>query len=144
LDEAVNREERINDNITELIAREKNDPVASFLGMSMQELSPGYARIAMEVKPEYLNFQGLVFGGIIMALADQAFGYGCNSIYYPSVATQFNTHILAAAQTGDRLIAECRVVKSGRRVGLSEITVTNQEGKLIAKATGTSIPAGEQ
>ena len=34
----------------------------------------------------------------------------------------------------------CRVVWSGRRVGVSEITVTNQDGKLIAKATGTTIP----
>jgi acyl-coenzyme A thioesterase PaaI-like protein len=37
-------------------------------------------------------------------------------------------------------MAECRVVKSGRRVGISEMMVTNQEGKLIAKATGTTIP----
>ena len=42
----------------------------------------------------------------------------------------------------DELISECRVVTSGRRVGVSEITVTNQDGKLIAKATGTTIPVG--
>ena len=125
MDEAVNRGEIINSNIEKLKNWVKDDPIASFLGMSLLELSPGYARIAMEVRPEYLNFQGLVFGGIIMSLADLAFGYGCNSIYYPSVATQFNTHILAAAHTGDRLIAECRVVRSGRRVGLSEITAVS-------------------
>jgi hypothetical protein len=31
-------------------------------------------------------------------------------------------------------------VRSGRRVSIAEMTVTNQEGKLIAKATGTTIP----
>jgi len=40
----------------------------------------------------------------------------------------------------DELTAECRVVKNGRRAGVSEITVTNQDKKLIAKATGTTIP----
>ena len=43
-------------------------------------------------------------------------------------------------EIGDELTAECRVVKSGRRAGISEMTVTNQAGKLIAKATGTTIP----
>jgi len=32
------------------------------------------------------------------------------------------------------------VIKSGKRVCISEMTVTNQDGKLIAKATGTTIP----
>jgi acyl-coenzyme A thioesterase PaaI-like protein len=40
----------------------------------------------------------------------------------------------------DELTADCRVLKSGRRVGISEMVVTNQDGKLIATATGTTIP----
>jgi acyl-coenzyme A thioesterase PaaI-like protein len=31
-------------------------------------------------------------------------------------------------------------LRKGRRVDIAEMTVTNQEGKLIAKATGTAIP----
>ena len=130
------------DGVAELRAREKSEPIASFLGMKLLELSPGYARVAMKLKPEYLNFNGLIFGGIIMAVADQAFAYASNSLAFPSLASQFNIHLVAGAEVGDELIAECRVVKSGRRVGLSEMTVTNKEGKLIAKATGTTIPVG--
>ncbi|MFC1902730.1 PaaI family thioesterase [Chloroflexota bacterium] len=130
------------DGVAELRAREKSEPIASFLGMNLLELSPGYARVAMKLKPEYLNFNGLIFGGIIMAVADQTFAYASNSLSFPSLASQFNIHLVAGADVGDELIAECRVVKSGRRVGLSEMTVTNQDGKLIAKATGTTIPVG--
>ena len=130
------------DNVAELRDRAEKEPIASFLNMRILELNPGYAKIAMRLIPEHQNFNGLVFGGIIMAVADQAFAYGCNSIMFPSIASQFNTHFISAAKVGDELIAECRVVKGGKRVGLSEITVTNQEGKLIAKATGTSIPVG--
>jgi acyl-CoA thioesterase len=43
---------------------------------------------------------------------------------------------------GDELTAECRVLKSGRRIGVSEMTVTDQTGKLIAKATGTTVVTG--
>ena len=57
----------------------------------------------------------------------------------PSIATQFNIHLISGASPGDELIAECRVVKSGRRIGVSEMTVTDQAGKLIARATGTTV-----
>ncbi len=92
------------------------------------------------MKPEYINFNGMVFGGIISAVADQAFAYATNSVINPNVASQFNIHFIAAAGEKDELTAECRVVKSGKRVCVSEIRVTNQAGKLIATATGTTIP----
>ena len=131
------------DTVAELKAKEEGEPIASFLKMKLLELTPGYARVAMKLLPEYQNFNGFVFGGIIMSIADQAFAYANNSVAYPSVATQFNIHFIAGAGADDELIAECRVVRSGRRVGISEITVTNQEGKLIARATGTTIPVGK-
>jgi len=128
------------DEIEKLKALGKNEPVASFLGLKLLELSPGYARVYMAMKPEYINFNGMVFGGIISAVADQAFAYATNSVINPNVASQFNIHFITAAGEKDELTAECRVLKSGKRVCVSEIRVINQAGKLIATATGTTIP----
>jgi len=128
------------DNLAELKTRAEGEPIASFLNMRLLELSPGYARVAMKLRPEYINFNGMTFGGIVMAVADEAFAYASNSVITPNVASQFNIHFIASAAVDDELIAECKVVKSGRRVCISEMTVTNQEGKLIARATGTTIP----
>jgi acyl-CoA thioesterase len=128
------------DNVAVLKAKAGGEPIASFLDMRLLELSKGYARVSAKLKPEYLNFNNLVFGGIVMAVADQAFAYGTNSVITPNVASQFNIHFVASADVTDELIAECRVVRAGRRVCISEMTVTNQDGKLIAKATGTTIP----
>ncbi len=118
----------------------KNEPIAAFLKMKLVELTPGYSKITMKLAPEYRNFNGVTFGGIIMAVADQAFAYASNSVNHPSVASQFNIHFFSSPNPDDELIAEGWVLKSGRRVGISEMTVTNQDGKLIAKATGTTIP----
>ncbi len=126
--------------LTELMARAEGEPIASFLKIKTVELSPGYAKVSMKVQPEYMNFNKLIFGGIIAAVADQAFALGANSLVMPSIASQFNIYFISAAAVGDELIAESRVLKNGRRVGVSEITVTDQNGKLIAKATGTTIP----
>jgi len=142
MDKMPRQENKVSDNLAELTAREKTEPIASFLKMRLLELSPGYAKVVMKLAPEYQNFNGLAFGGIVMAVADQAFAYASNSVAFPSYASQFNIHFIAGAGADDELTAECRVVRSGRRVGISEITVTNQEGKLIAKATGTTIPVG--
>ncbi|MFO8009786.1 MAG: PaaI family thioesterase [Dehalococcoidia bacterium] len=130
------------DLVDELKARAGSEAIASFLNMNLLELSPGYARVSMKVISEYQNFNGMTFGGIIMSVADQAFAYASNSLSFPSVASQFNLHFISGANAGDELIAECRVIKSGKRVGLSEMTVSNQDGKLIARATGTTIPTG--
>ncbi len=138
--ERSGKEKKISDNVAELKTKEEGEPITSFLKMRLLELSPGYAKVAIKLVPEYQNFNGLIFGGIIMAVADQAFAYGSNSLASPSIASQFNIHFIAAAEVNDELTAECRVLRSGRRVGISEIVVTNQDGKLIAKATGTTIP----
>jgi len=127
------------DNVEKLKAGEPQEPIASFLKMKLVELTPGYARISLQLTPEHLNFNNMVFGGIVMAVADQAFAYATNSLVSPSIATQFNIHLISGAVAGDTLTAECRVLKSGRRIGVSEMTVTNQAGKLIAKATGTTV-----
>ncbi len=128
------------DTVAELKTKAEKEPIASFLKMRLVELTPGYSRVVMPLAPEYQNFNGLVFGAMIMAVADQAFAYASNSLAYPSAASQLNIHFIAGAGVDDELTAECRVVHSGRRVGISEITVTNQTGKLIARATGTTIP----
>jgi acyl-CoA thioesterase len=130
------------DNVAELKAAEAHEPIASFLGMKLAELAPGYAKVTMKLRPEHVNFNGVIFGGIVAAVADQAFAYAINSVSKPSVATQFNIYFIAGAAPGDELTAECRVVKSGRRVGVSEMTVTDQNGRLIAKATGATVNTG--
>lgn len=133
-------QEEVANTVDKLRSQAEGEPIASLLNMKLLELSPGYAKVTIQLKPEYQNFNGLIFGGIVMSVVDQAFAYASNSLAYPSLASQFNIHFITGAGVDDELTAECRVVRSGRRVGISEMTVTNQEGKLIARATGTTIP----
>jgi acyl-CoA thioesterase len=133
----------MSDNVAELKLKEQTESITRFLGMRLLELTPGYARVAMKIRQEYLNFNGYIFGGIIAAVADQSFAYATNSLVSQSIASQFNIYFINGASVGDELFAECRVVKSGKRVGVSEMTVTNQDGKLIARASGTTIPVAK-
>jgi acyl-CoA thioesterase len=138
----ANSENNVSDLIAGLKEKEAGEPIASYLKMKLLELTPGYARVTLKITPDHLNFNGMIFGGIVMALADQAFAYATNSLISPSIATQFNIHLISGARVGDELNAEGRVIKSGRRISVTEMTVNNQDGKLIAKATGTTVYTG--
>ncbi len=128
-----------NAGMVALMTKLENEPIADFLKIKVMELSPGYAKVSMLMQPAYINFNGVIFGSIIMAIADYAFALAINSLKLPSLATQFNVHLLAPAAAGDELIAEGKVLHSGRRSGVTEMQVFNQKGKLIATATGTTV-----
>ncbi len=121
----------------------EKEPIAAFLESTILELCPGYARVSMKMKREYLNMNGMVFGGMVMAVADHAFGLAVNTIAHPSIASQFNVYLMSRVEADDTLTAECRMIKNGKRLGISEISVTNQRGDVVAKATGTTIPVGK-
>lgn len=123
----------------EFLARVESEPISRFLGMKLVEVRPGYAKVTMKVRPEFVTFTGYIFGGIIASLADQAFACSVNGTR-TSIASQFNIHFLAGPNVGDELTAECYAVRQGRRVDVCRMTVSNQDGKIMAEATGTAIP----
>jgi acyl-CoA thioesterase len=127
-------------DLAALMGRLEGEPIAELLKFKVIELSPGYAKVSMKMRPEYLNFNGIIFGSIIMSVADHSWSLAINSLTMPSVATQFNMHFFSPVSSDDELTSECRVLRSGRRIGISEMTITNQNGKLIAKGTGTTVP----
>lgn len=121
--------------------RERFDgaPYSRLLGMRLLELSEGYARVEVTLLPEFANFAGLVHGGLLMSLADQAFGCALNTLDRLYVATQFNIHLLGGAAWGETIVAEGRVRHAGRTTGLGEMSVRTASGRLIALATGAVV-----
>jgi acyl-CoA thioesterase len=134
----MSEEQPLDKRFAEILERH-DEPVMAFLGVNIIEVKAGYVRLGLQIRPEHLNFHGVAFGGIIMSLADQAFGYAVNSLSFPSVATNFSTSFLSSARAGDNLTAECRVIRHGRRVTFAEVSITNQDGKLIARSSGSTI-----
>jgi acyl-CoA thioesterase len=129
-------------DIEEMRERFDNSPCALHFGMGLEELSPGYAKVKLTLKEEYLNWENMIQGGIIATVLDQAFGCACNTLDYIHVAVQMNIHFLAAAPVGETIYAESRVLHAGKRVGASEMTVVDSNGKTIARATGTTVSLG--
>ncbi|MFC2002595.1 PaaI family thioesterase [Chloroflexota bacterium] len=127
-------------NITpELKASLENAPYPHLLGFRLLELSEGYARVSVTIRPEHANFQGTPDGAFVMSLADYASACACNTLGQTRVGAQFNIHFIAAVPLESELTAEARTVHAGRTMALTEASVTDANGRIIAKASGTAI-----
>ncbi len=116
----------------DLAERLRDDPWARALGVEYLELGRGFCRVALQIQPHMVNFQGTPHGGVIFSLADVAFSAACNSHGEPAVALSMTISYLTAVAPGARLIAEGRERKQGRRAGFYEITVTTADGAVVA------------
>lgn len=115
-----------------------DDAVSQGLGMAIEVIGPGFARVTMTVRPDMVNGFGLCHGGVITTLADTAFAFACNSHNELTLASGIFIEILNPGHIGDRLVAEAREVVINGRLGLYDITVTNQHGKQVAAMRGRS------
>jgi len=98
---------------------------ARLLGMSLIELKEGYAKARMRVSEDHLNFFGLTHGAILYGLADHVNSAAANSLGRRAVMTQSSTYFLANPKVGQEIFAEGRVTKSGRKLSLLEVCVSD-------------------
>ena len=114
------------------------DAASQSLGMEVKEVRPGYARLTLLVRPDMLNGHAICHGGIVFSLADSAFAFACNSRDQSTVASGCSIDFLAPARSGDELTAEAMERALLGRIGIYDVTVTNQEGKTVALFRGRS------
>lgn len=97
-------------------------------------IEPGYAEAVLTVTEASLNGLGHVQGGAIFTLADLALAAAANSHGFKAV-TQHSGITYLRPGAGTQLRAVATEVNRGRRTGLYNIDVLNQQGKLVARAT---------
>ncbi len=117
------------------------DQVALALGIELLEVRPGFARLAMPVDEEKLNFYGVGHGGMTYLLADAASGYACNAGGTVMVAHSATITYLAPAPPGGRLTATARETHRTGRTAIYDVTVTDEADKTIAVFRGTALSA---
>ncbi|MCD2515073.1 hydroxyphenylacetyl-CoA thioesterase PaaI [Massilia sp. G4R7] len=116
----------------------ERDPASQALGMTLDEIKPGYARMSMRVRGDMLNGHATCHGGYIFMLADSAFAFACNSHNFNTVGAGCTIDYLAPGKEGDVLVAEATEQALQGKTGVYDIKVTNQEGRTIALFRGKS------
>lgn len=98
--------------------------------------------MAMTVLPEMTNGLGVCHGGILFTLADTAMAHASNAGNEQSLATNAMIDFLAPARIGARLVARATQQAKPNRNAVHDVSVTANDGTLIAVFRGRTLTVG--
>jgi uncharacterized protein (TIGR00369 family) len=123
-------------------------PIARTLGIELVSLAPGEAVARLDVDLARLaNPMGTLHGGALCDLTDLAMGVVYSSGLQPdeSFTTVELTINFLRPVLGGTVTATARLVHGGRSLGMVECDVTDERGRLVARAKSTCMTLrGEQ
>jgi acyl-CoA thioesterase len=117
----------------------RQDLTCRHLGIHLDDLAPGRARMRMRVADTMTNGHGTVHGGYLFLLADAAFAYASNSHGPAAVAQSAQVTFLRPAAVHDELVAEAVERARAGRSGVYDVTVRRAAGEVVAEFRGQSM-----
>ncbi|MBO6717644.1 MAG: PaaI family thioesterase [Rhizobiaceae bacterium] len=116
-------------------------PSAKWLGMQVISWDREAMRLRLAFEPprDVINFGGVVQGGFLIAMMDDAMGFNCFislGMANRQATIDLHTHFLRAVQYG-RIEVEARVVRAGRSVAFLEAELYGPDGELAARTTSS-------
>lgn len=113
-----------------------NDRASQAMGMKIEEVRDGYARLTMPVRDDMLNGHRICHGGFLFTLADSAFAFACNTGNIPTVASSCDITFLRPAPGGALLTAECQRRHHAGRSGVYDTVIRADDGETVALFRG--------
>lgn len=111
-------------------------PLKGFEHAKLLEVSPGYARISMEVTSDALNLYGNIHGGFLFSLCDMTAGMATYAYEWSNVTQNGTIHFLKGMSEGT-IFVEAKNVHKGKKTAVNHVTITSEEGTLLVMATFT-------
>lgn len=133
----MNYEELIN------VRNEKNN-FAKENGIYTTEISEGYAKAEIELVDKHQNYIGSVHGGCIFTLADTVAGAAASSHgdYMTTISGSIN--YLSPAMNTNKLIAEAREIKKGKKICVYDVDIMNDTNEVLAKGSFSYFNLGKK
>lgn len=103
-------------------------------GAVIEEIGDKWARCSLALDSRHRNAANQVMGGAIFTLADFTFAVAANRPDSPITVTASTNISFMGTVKGNKIIAETRLLKDGKRNCFYEISVKDELGNLIAVA----------
>ncbi len=112
----------------------------SMIGLKHTYVGKGAAETELPVRPEFINLQGTIHGGILLTLADVTGGTAACS-YGKIVATvSSDYHFLRAGTQITKLTAKAEEIRAGKRIMVYDVSVRDQDGLLLGRGIFSYMP----
>lgn len=113
-------------------------PFLKLLGASREVSEGGFARLALQVKPELTNLFEAAHGGVLTSLLDTAMASAAvSSVDFESSAVTLTLSVSFLQPGRGRLRIEGQRTGGGRSVCFCEGTVMDEQGQVLARAIGS-------
>jgi uncharacterized protein (TIGR00369 family) len=122
-------------------AKNNDVPIARLIGFEAKEIGDGRASVTLSAGAQHANPMGTLHGGVLCDIADAAMGMAFASTLAPEetfTTVELKINFFRPVWEA-QLKAEGRVVRRGRNVGYVECEITDEHGKLVAKAASTCL-----
>ena len=126
------------ESISERVPRQVNQPhqFSYENGMLVTHAEPGLVRGELTVSENSVNPHGMVHGGALTTLADTVAGCCACSKGGHCVTSNCTMEFLRPAY-GKKIFCEATPKKMGRSLSTIQVTLTNDEGSVVATGTFT-------
>lgn len=115
----------------------ERDAFSKWLAISVEDIKLGSCTLKTTITSEMLNGFDIAHGGISYSLADSALAFASNSYGTKCVSIETSISHTRPSKLGDQLTAVATELHRGKKIGIYEVTVSNQENKTIALFKGT-------
>ncbi|MEM9038599.1 MAG: hydroxyphenylacetyl-CoA thioesterase PaaI [Actinomycetota bacterium] len=119
-----------------------SDAASQLLGITIDDVDDGSSTLSMVVRDDMVNGLDVCHGGFVFTLADSAMAFASMGGNHASLASSATIDWLAPAFRGTRLVATATTVRQGRRAGLTDVTVSDADGELVAVFRGRTSRTG--
>lgn len=126
--------DRIDPVIMTILAEE---PSLEWFGFTVQEARRGRALVAVEVRPHHVNGNSMTHGGVVFALADQAFAMAAVTVLSRAVTADAQIHYIAPSRLGDVLVATAQTTYRDERRAIIDVVVRAHD-EAVAHYRGTA------
>ncbi len=122
-------------------SRDMTPPSAKWLGMDLIEHDPQkmYSKVSFEPNKDMINFGGVIQGGFLGAMMDDAMGFNTFislNMKFSMATIDLSTQFLRAVPF-DTIIGEAWVTKSGKAIAFTEAKLYIGDNELAARATSS-------
>lgn len=115
---------------------------ADLLGIRIVTATPVEVLCRMEVTPQMANRNGVLHGGALMTLADNAAGSAAFANSPPEMTNttiEAKTNFTRAVRLGDIVTARCVPLHVGGTTMVLQTTLTRGDGKVVGMTTQTHL-----
>ena len=120
-------------------------PMMQMLGGRIDSFEEGVSVMSLTLEEKHMNPNGVVHGGVLTTLMDEATGHAIVTIRglevmaeAPHVTVDMSVSFLSGARLGDELVCEARTLRLGRSVAFAEAEIRRRgSDDLVAKGTFT-------